>query len=507
MPSRAFLIFIGVVSLVLYASVSWLSLQFNWGEGYAHRPIATYVGIYLGLFALYVFACGLIFNGLDDRKTFRTLILFGLLFRAAILPSQQIQEDDIYRYLWDGKVFAHGINPYRYAPSEVNDYTALKIREPDIFQQQYTRKNQEELALLNRLKWEKDTALIFLERVNHPDVPTIYPPMAQYVFRIVHKIFPDSIVGMRLAFLLFDIVAVIFIAKILSALGKNRNFSMIYFWSPLIIKETFNSTHLDIIGISLLCVSIYFLLCCRNYPATFFLSLSFLGKLYPIILFPLYLKQFFLKNRQTGKPVGMDIALNSFLFFAVALLFYLPFLGTGLKTFEGLKTYTVYWQNNDSIFAILVYFYEEVLGVKSEAGAFLSYDMATFLSKATAGIILAGTLVYFLVRQSRQPIDNERAVQEMFILMALVFLLSPVQNPWYLCWVVPFLCVFHFRSFILLTGLVGLYYLDFYFDYQEIPLYSWWLPWFEYVPFYVYLIFEIWERRRNKTLDDSRATA
>ncbi|SVE24069.1 uncharacterized protein METZ01_LOCUS476923, partial [marine metagenome] len=159
------------------------------------------------------------------------------------------------------------------------------------------------------------------------------------------------------------------------------------------------------------------------------------------------------------------------------------------------------------IFAILVYFYEEVLGVKSEAGAFLLYDMATFLSKATAGIILAGTLVYFLVRQSRQPIDNERAVREMFILMALVFLLSPVQNPWYLCWVVPFLCVFHFRSFILLTGLVGLYYLDFYFDYQEIPLYSWWLPWFEYAPFYVYLIFEIWERRRNKTLDYSRATA
>ena len=282
---------------------------------------------------------------------------------------------------------------------------------------------------------------------------------------------------------------------------------MIYFWSPLIIKETFNSTHLDIIGISLLCVSIYFLLRCRSYPATFFLSLSFLGKLYPIILFPLYLKQFFLKNRQTGKPVGMDIALNSFLFFAVALLFYLPFLDTGLKTFEGLKTYTVYWQSNDSIFAILVYFYEEVLGVKSEAGAFLSYDMATFLSKATAGIILAGTLVYFLVRQSRQPIDNERAVREMFILMALVFLLSPVQNPWYLCWVVPFLCVFHFRSFILLTGLVGLYYLDFYFDYQEISLYSWWLPWFEYVPFYVYLIFEIWERRRKKTLDYSRATA
>ena len=80
--------------------------------------------------------------------------------------------------------------------------------------------------------------------------------------------------------------------------------------------------------------------------------------------------------------------------------------------------------------------------------------------------------------------------------MGLVFLLSPVQNPWYLSWVVPFMCLFpRWRSWILLTGLVGLYYIDFYFDYQDIGQYSQWIPWFEYPPFYLYFAYELWRQR------------
>ena len=83
--------------------------------------------------------------------------------------------------------------------------------------------------------------------------------------------------------------------------------------------------------------------------------------------------------------------------------------------------------------------------------------------------------------------------------MALVFLLSPIQNPWYLCWVVPFLCFFPSRSWILLTGLVGLYYIDFYFDYQEIQSWTKWTPWFEYLPFYLLLIWDLCNKNNMKT--------
>ncbi len=500
MHSRRFFISLGILSLALYASMSWLSLQFNWGEGHADRPIVTYVAIYLSLFALYAFACGVVFSGLDHPGIFPAMVLLGLLFRAAVLPSQQIQEDDVYRYLWDGKVFAHGINPYEYAPSEIHDLPTLKIKEPEVFKKKYNRRNREELELLNRLKWENDTALVFSERINHPDIPTIYPPLAQYVFRIVHAVKADSIYAMRIAFLVFDLAAFSFIVLTLSALGVNKNYSLVYFWSPLIIKETFNSTHLDIIGISMLCASIYFLVRARHLPATFFLSLSFLGKLYPVILLPLYLKQFFRDNRENGKSLWAGAVGNVVLFLGVAVAGYLPFWNTGQKTFEGLRTFTVYFQSNDSIYALLVYLFGNIPGLNADTETFLAYDLPTLLSKAVVALILAGTLAYLLARRAPDPTDRMPCVRDLFIIMTLVFLLSPVQNPWYLCWTVPFLCLFHSRSLILLTGLVGLYYLDFYFDYQEITRYSLWIPWFEYLPFYILLTMELWRRRESSAM-------
>ena len=91
-------------------------------------------------------------------------------------------------------------------------------------------------------------------------------------------------------------------------------------------------------------------------------------------------------------------------------------------------------------------------------------------------------------------------MQNLFLIMTIIFLISPVQNPWYLSWLVPFLCFFHSRALILLTGLIGLYYLDFYFDYQEMTQYSFWIVWSEYIPFYIYLIWELTRSKNNCTI-------
>ncbi len=216
MRSRILLIISGAASVCLYAGMLRLSREFNWGEGFADRPVLTYLALYAGLFILYALACWAIFRAKEDRKTFWTLIAFGMLFRAILIPANQIQEDDIYRYLWDGKVFAHGINPFEYAPSEVNDYKMFKIREPDAFKKKYSERNDKELARLNELKWESDRALTVLERVNHPEVPTIYPPMAQYVFRGVSHLGADSIAAMRIAFWVFDLMTLAFLVGLLS---------------------------------------------------------------------------------------------------------------------------------------------------------------------------------------------------------------------------------------------------------------------------------------------------
>ncbi|MEE3252891.1 MAG: hypothetical protein VX227_01335 [Nitrospinota bacterium] len=211
MRTRLQVVVLGVFSLLLYVFLSQISKEFNWGEGYPDRPIISYLAIYLSLSLLFYATCSTILKQTEDRFTFWTIIILGLLFRLSILPAQQIQEDDVYRYLWDGKVFANKINPYKYSPSEVHEFKELRIQQPEIYYKIYDEKNEHELEKLSELKWENPKSLKYLERVNHPEVPTIYPPLAQYVFTVVYLIQSDSIFAMRIAFLIFYILNVYFI--------------------------------------------------------------------------------------------------------------------------------------------------------------------------------------------------------------------------------------------------------------------------------------------------------
>lgn len=503
MRSHRYLIALGIASLVLYVALTALSKQFNWGEGYADRPILAYLLIYASLFVLYAFACKQVLQKPDFTTPLWLIVVLGLLFRVAILPAHQIQEDDVYRYLWDGKVFSHGINPYKYAPEETSNYLEFKIKDPEGFMARYTPKERSELDLLNSLQWESQEALTTLTRVNHPDIPTIYPPMAQFILRAVATLKPDSILALRLTFLIFDLAALFFIVQILGSLGKNPNLCLIYFWSPLVIKETYNSTHLDILGIAFLCAAIHFLIQHRHYIANLLLAFSFLVKIYPVILLPFFLQRAALKKLINGKPVWASPLRLMLLFGSVVFLCYLPFLDSGLKTFEGLKTFSTYWQSNDSLFSLLVYFFGDILRLNEVSQTFFSNDLPTFLSKVTVATILSGVILYLLLRRSFLQKPRELLMFYFFILMGLVFLLSPVQNPWYLSWVVPFMCLFPWRSWLLLTGLVGLYYLDFYFDYQDIPQYSQWIPWVEYTPFYIYFAYEVCKRRAEENNEAS----
>ncbi len=495
MRLKTFITILGLLSLLFYFWMSTLSFEFNWGEGYENRPIPTYLFLYFSLFVIYAIAVWGVRKYPFQGRHFFVWIIFGLLFRITILPAQQIQEDDVYRYLWDGKVFANGINPFKYAPDEINSFKEFMIKEPQRFQKTYNEKSIRELTRLYQLKWENETSLIFMERINHPHVPTIYPPMAQYVFRLVNHIKSDSILGMRLAFLFFDFICLFFIIAILNRLGLDRNLALIYYWCPLVIKETFNSTHLDIIGIAFLCIALYYFVCNKFYRAHSFLAFSVLGKLYSIILLPLYIKQIWISNRGTFslKPIGISLIL----FFGVIGFFYTPFLDIGPKAFEGLRTFSTYWESNDSLFSIMVWYFRSMVEIESRGPVGLSYDLPSLLSKITVVLILGGILFYFLFRKRKEPLSPIQPIKEQFIIMALVFLLSPVQNPWYLCWVLPFLCIFPYRSWILLTGLVGLYYLDFYFDYQEIQHYTKWTPWLEYLPFYLLLGWEFLKKRTS----------
>jgi hypothetical protein len=86
----------------------------------------------------------------------------------------------------------------------------------------------------------------FVERVPYPDIQTIYPPVTQLFFFIHHVLAPWDLDVWR-AMLLIDAPTLLLLLKLLTALKKSRALVMIYGLNPLLITETMNAGHMDVL--------------------------------------------------------------------------------------------------------------------------------------------------------------------------------------------------------------------------------------------------------------------
>lgn len=424
-----------------------------------NMPTPAFLFLFSIAFLFYFIVAVRIGKYSGSAKSFIIVIIFSILFRLILLPSIAIHESDIYRYLWDGKSFKNGINPFKYAPAEVNSAKA--------------ETNQE----IKRLKELRDNNPLYFERINHSGVPTIYPPLAQAVFAASSIIKEDSVFVLKSIFVFFDILTVILIGLLLSYFKMNPALSLIYGWSPLVLKEIANSGHYDSITIFLALLSLYFLLKNKMLSGTISLACASLTKFYPALLLPLYMKR---------------IKLRHLAAFAIGIIgMYVPFFiwnHTGIqKVFAGLNIYSQKWAYNGSLFVI----------AQSLFNAFhLNATSEFFLAKLVTGLIFIG-IVFYLMRKK----DEDALLflkKSLFILTAL-FLLNPVGEPWYFCWVIPFLCFFPYRSLLLLSWLLIFSYLSFNHDFAvaktgnlEIPL----LNTIQYAPFFIFFIWEFVIKKR-----------
>jgi len=119
------------------------------------------INYFLVLSPIYISYFFLVYFSLKEKNYKKynlfVIILVSAVIRLLFIATDPILSDDVYRYLWDGKVFANGINPYAFAPSA------------------------QDLANL------KDTTIFPL--INFPDIPTVYPPVAQFIFFLSNLIF------------------------------------------------------------------------------------------------------------------------------------------------------------------------------------------------------------------------------------------------------------------------------------------------------------------------------
>jgi hypothetical protein len=233
------------------------------------------------------------------------VLTVALAARVPLLFAAPSLSDDVYRYVWEGTVIAHGGNPYAQAPDDPG------------------------LAALRDLEIHP--------RVNHPELAAIYPPLAEAGFALVAAIAP-SVFAFKLWVLLHDLLLVLVLLALLRREGRPPLAAIAYAWNPLVIVEFAGSGHND--PTAMLWLAVAWLLA-RRHPALSALALGAgaLVKLVPLVTLPLFLARWPWRARLTVLGVLVP---GLGLFWALTR-----------DADSGLAAYWSRWRNNELVFHVL----------------------------------------------------------------------------------------------------------------------------------------------------------
>lgn len=389
------------------------------------------------------------------KPVLRVILGFAILFRLTFLFASPALSNDLYRYLWDGRQTLAGANPYGAAPAARGatpaERGAAAAQDPDV------------------------------ARMDHADVPTVYPPAAQALFALGAA--PDrGVQGIKTLVVAADLLLI----GALLALMRRRAVPdvrvLIYAWSPLAVTEAAWSGHIEPAGVLCVILAGTALVARREAGAAIFLALGGLVKLFPLVLFA---------------PLVRSIRAR---FAALALLLFLvawcPFRAAGPGLVAGLSEYAGRWLGNESLFGLahaVIAWIDPTPALKAAitlARRHVPYSGALDplygwvypidLAKGTCALAALGVAAW-LVRRRVEPLRG------MYLMTGAVLLLSPTAHPWYFLWILPWLCLFPSVPWILLCGLVALAYVNLGAPGRELEPYPW-VRLVEYLPFFALLI-------------------
>jgi alpha-1,6-mannosyltransferase len=308
----------------------------------------------------------------------------AILLRVYMLLFDPLLSSDIYRYIWDGRVQAAGINPYRYFPA---DAALAKLRDAAIFPH------------INRV----DSAA------------TIYPPVAQIFFLIVTR-FGENVTTMRLAMLACEAVTVALILLLLRRMNQPVTRVTAYLWHPLPLWEIANGGHVDALMVALMMAGLWIALTGRALRGSAVIALSALVKPYvaPVL---------------AGIWRAWDVKMP-LIVIAVIALCYLPYLSAGWGVLgyltkgylaeEGISAGYELWPLS---------LWRLVLGEHHG-------DVAVYAALSALILLVMG---FSVARRSHDTIASSLADINMLLLVTLL-ILSP-NYPWYFLIITPFVAL------------------------------------------------------------------
>lgn len=239
----------------------------------------------------------------------RHVVVIGLVLAAVwhieFLRLPPGAEDDIHRYVWDGRLQRLGYNPYLVIPSD------------PVVKELHTSQTR---------------------HLNNPDLPSPYPPGAQLFFRAVAAL-QESTFALKVAFVVCNFAIVFILFDLLRRNRQGPHLALAFAWNPLLAIEVAGSGHIDIVGALFLVVSAAALVRRWRAIAALALGLAVAVKFLPVVLLPLYWKRVRLR----------DAALAA----VMMALLYVPFLDHGRVPAGSLGTYVQTFRFNGPVFAVL----------------------------------------------------------------------------------------------------------------------------------------------------------
>ena len=223
-------------------------------------------------------------------------------FRVPLAAPKVGADNDMVRYLYDGRLQRLGYNPFEVVPADpavAQTHTDETRRMPSI-------------------------------RARTP-----YPAAAQLFFRGVVTVWESSR-AMKWALVGCDLLTIWVLVLWLRDTKRSPWLALVYAWNPLVILEVAHSGHIDALGALWIAISAWMLSTGRPMRASIALVLAVATKLLPIVLVPLYWKRIRVRDAVVAALV-------------LAALYY-PFRSAGLLPLGAVPNVVAFIRFNGPLF-------------------------------------------------------------------------------------------------------------------------------------------------------------
>lgn len=222
---RSLVLPVAVLALLLVSAAATLAVG---PPNSARYRLLAAEAVFWAVFA----AAVVVVRRLPVRVAVPLVVVGAVLLQLVAVSYPPRSTDDYFRYAWDGRVQVSGVDPYRYVPT---DPALAPLRDDWLFPP------------------ECRSSTPPCTRMNHPTSPTIYPPVAQAEFALIHLLTrplgPDGGAD-RTWQVTGAVLATATLGLLLLALrryGDPRN-AVLWGWCPTVVLEAGNAAHVDVLA-------------------------------------------------------------------------------------------------------------------------------------------------------------------------------------------------------------------------------------------------------------------